>query len=82
MAADDLHDRTDRREAGLKASHTKGSEERSRAARMAGWTREHGKDDDQNPHSRQNGGAQYILKPVFWNTAGYRRPTGVVSAAE
>jgi hypothetical protein len=33
---------------------TKGSSERSRASRMAGWTRLHGKDDAANPFSKQN----------------------------
>ena len=37
-----------------KAADTKGAIERKRAARMANWTRKHGKDDAKNPHSRQN----------------------------
>src|SRR6476620_10544501 len=43
-----------RHNAGLKASATKGPEEESRAAQMAVWTAANGKDDKQNPHSRQN----------------------------
>jgi predicted RNase H-like HicB family nuclease len=42
------------RQAGLKAAHTKGPEERTRAAFMANWTRQHGKNDAKNPYSRQN----------------------------
>lgn len=42
------------RNAGLKASATKGPEEESRAAQMAAWTASNGKDDKQNPYSRQN----------------------------
>jgi hypothetical protein len=42
------------REAAQKAIDTKGPEELSRAGRMAAWTRKHGKDDTQNPHSKQN----------------------------
>jgi len=41
-----------RRNAGLKAAETKGSEERKRGARMAAWMRKHGKNDAANPHSR------------------------------
>ncbi len=37
-----------------KAIETKGPIERKRAARMAAWTKKHGKDDASNPHSRQN----------------------------
>jgi hypothetical protein len=37
-----------------KAIETKGPIERKRAARMAAWTKKHGKDDAKNPHSRQN----------------------------
>ena len=42
------------RQAGLKAALTKGPEERRRAAKMAAWTRKHGKDDARNPFSKQN----------------------------
>ncbi len=38
---------------GQKAAETKGPIERKRAARMAAWTKKHGKDDAKNPHSRQ-----------------------------
>lgn len=48
------------RQAGLQAARTKGPEERSRAASMANWTRKHGKDDSENPYSRQN----YTLPPT------------------
>ena len=41
-----------RRNAALKAAETKGPEERKRAALMAAWTRKHGKNDAQNPHSK------------------------------
>jgi hypothetical protein len=41
-----------RRNAALKAAETKGPEERKRAALMAAWTRKHGKNDEQNPHSK------------------------------
>jgi hypothetical protein len=44
------------RRAGLAASDTKGALERTRAALMAAWTREHGKDDLKNPYSKQNYG--------------------------
>jgi hypothetical protein len=43
-----------RRQAGLKAAETKGAEERSREAKAAAWTREHGKDDSKNPYSMEN----------------------------
>jgi hypothetical protein len=43
-----------RREAALKAVDTKGPSERSRAAKMAAWTRKHGKNDAVNPFSKQN----------------------------
>jgi hypothetical protein len=39
-----------------KAAETKGPAERSRAAKMARWTRQNGKDDAANPHSRENEG--------------------------
>lgn len=42
------------REAGLKAAETKGEEERRREALMANWTRKHGKDDKANPYSKTN----------------------------
>jgi hypothetical protein len=42
------------RQAGLTAAKTKGLEERTRAALMAGWTRKYGKDDSENPYSKQN----------------------------
>ena len=41
---------------GQKAAETKRPIERKRAARMAAWTKKHGKDDAKNPHSRQNTG--------------------------
>jgi hypothetical protein len=37
-----------------KAVETKGKDERSRAAHMANWTRQNGKDDAKNPYSREN----------------------------
>ena len=37
-----------------KAVETKGPEERSRASKMASWTRVHGKDDAKNPYSKEN----------------------------
>jgi hypothetical protein len=37
-----------------KAVATKGPSERRRAAKMADWTRQHGKDDATNPYSKQN----------------------------
>jgi hypothetical protein len=37
------------RQAGLKASATKGKEEEIRAAAMRAWTIEHGKNDAANP---------------------------------
>jgi hypothetical protein len=43
-----------RRQAGLKAAETKGPSERSRAAKMAAWTRKHGKNDAENPFSKEN----------------------------
>jgi hypothetical protein len=42
------------REAGLKAAETKGSDELRRAAKMAAWTRKHGKNDAANPYARAN----------------------------
>jgi hypothetical protein len=39
---------------GLKAAATKGAIERSRASRMANWTRKYGKNDAENPHSKVN----------------------------
>jgi hypothetical protein len=42
------------REAGLKSAATKGEVERSRAAHMANWTRKFGKNDKENPFSREN----------------------------
>jgi hypothetical protein len=41
-------------EAGFKAAETKGPEERRREALMARWTRKHGKNDAENPYSKQN----------------------------
>ena len=46
--------RNRQREAGLKSAETKGEDELVRAAKMAAWTRKHGKDDHQNPFSREN----------------------------
>jgi hypothetical protein len=43
-----------RKEAAVKAAETKGEEERRREALMAAWTRKHGKDDTANPYSKQN----------------------------
>jgi hypothetical protein len=45
------------RRAGLAASVTKGALERTRAALMAAWTREHGKDD---PDEDRVGPAQAV----------------------
>jgi hypothetical protein len=42
------------KQAAVKAADTKGQEERSRAARMASYTRKHGKNDAANPYSREN----------------------------
>ena len=39
--------------AGHKASETKGPDERSRAGKMAAWTKKHGKDDGRNPYTRK-----------------------------
>jgi hypothetical protein len=39
--------------AGIKAAETKGPDERKRAAKMAAWTRKHGKNDEQNPYTRR-----------------------------
>ena len=41
-----------RQEAARKAIETKGPSERHRAARMAAWTRKHGKNDATNPFSK------------------------------
>jgi hypothetical protein len=43
-----------RREAALQAADRKGPSERSREAKMAAWTRKHGKNDAANPYSREN----------------------------
>src|SRR5258707_818951 len=43
-----------RRAAALKAAETKGPEERSRTAKMAIYTMRHGKNDAQNPYSKEN----------------------------
>ena len=43
-----------RREAARKAVETKGPSERQRAAKMASWTRKHGKHDAMNPFSKAN----------------------------
>jgi hypothetical protein len=43
-----------RKQAGIKAADTKGREERVRAAKMARYTRQHGKNDAANPYSREN----------------------------
>jgi hypothetical protein len=43
-----------RREAARKAVETKGPSERHRAAKMASWTRKHGKNDAMNPFSKAN----------------------------
>jgi hypothetical protein len=43
-----------RRQAGLKASATKGKEEEIRAAAMRAWTIEHGKNDAANPLTLKN----------------------------
>jgi len=52
------------RQAGLKASATKGKEEEIRAAAMRAWTIEHGKNDAANPYSRQNyaGSPEWIAR--------------------
>jgi hypothetical protein len=42
------------REAGLKASETKGEEGLRRAGLMAAWTRKNGKNDAENPYTKQN----------------------------
>ena len=43
-----------KRQAGLRASETKGKEEETRAANEAAWTKKNGKNPAANPHSRQN----------------------------
>jgi hypothetical protein len=53
MPSDELK-RLKHRQAGFQAALTKGLEERRRAAKMAAWTRKHGKDDARNPFSKQN----------------------------
>ena len=53
MSSDDQQ-RNKHRQAALKAALTKGLEERRREAKMAAWTRKHGKDDTRNPFSKQN----------------------------
>jgi hypothetical protein len=40
--------------AGRKAVETKGKRELERAALMAVWTKENGKDDAKNPYSKKN----------------------------
>jgi hypothetical protein len=42
------------KEAARKAFETKGPSERQRAAKMASWTRRHGKNDAINPFSKAN----------------------------
>jgi hypothetical protein len=54
MNTDDEVRKRRRRNAGLKAAETKGSEERKREALMAAWTRQNGKNDAVNPYSKQN----------------------------
>lgn len=54
MEITDSNKPVDNRTPGEKARDTKGPIERKRAARMAAWTRKHGKDDARNPHSRDN----------------------------
>jgi hypothetical protein len=46
--------KTREREAGQKAVESKGEDELKRAALMAAWTRKHGKDDKVNPYSKAN----------------------------
>jgi hypothetical protein len=43
-----------RRAAGRKAIETKGQKELNRAGQMARWTKQHGKNDKENPYSREN----------------------------
>ncbi len=43
-----------RREAGRKAVKTKGQKELNRAGQMARWTKQHGKNDQENPYSKAN----------------------------
>ena len=43
-----------RADAAKKAAETKGAPERSRESKMANWTRRHGKNDAENPYSKQN----------------------------
>jgi hypothetical protein len=40
--------------AGIKSAETKGPDELSRAGKMAAWTKEHGKNDGENPYSKAN----------------------------
>jgi hypothetical protein len=57
----DEHAKRKRSAAAHKAAETKGPEERSRTAKMANYTMKHGKNDAQNPHSKENhypGGAK------------------------
>lgn len=42
------------REAAQKAVETKGEDELKRAGLMAAWTRKHGKNDKANPYSKEN----------------------------
>jgi hypothetical protein len=42
------------RRAGRKAVDTKGPVERSRISSMANWTMKHGKNDAENPYSKEN----------------------------
>jgi hypothetical protein len=48
------HECTPSKTAGQKAAETKGRIERVREAKMAAWTRKNGKNDAQNPYSKQN----------------------------
>lgn len=50
------HQSQKRREAARKAVLTKGKDERKRAALMAAWTKKSGKNDKQNPFSKENSG--------------------------
>lgn len=45
--------------AAQKAAGTKGPAEHHRAAKMANWTRKHGKNDAENPYSKHN----YVPEP-------------------
>jgi len=54
MTTDHEDRKRKRHNAGIKAAETKGPEERKREGLMGAWTREHVKNDAENPYSKQN----------------------------